>query len=436
MLDRARGLLSAPWFIMAIALALRVGNLTTHHLYRIPPDLDHIYFGMEMGRVARSIVTGHGFASVFAPDSGPTAWFGPVYPYLLAGVFKLFGVYTNASAMAILSINSLFSALTCVTLYRVAERTLGSATATVSAWLWAVLPYAIYWPTHHIWETSLSTFLLTAAFLYTLRLEGSVRLSPWLGYGALWGGIALTNAALLSFLPVAAVWLRAREKHSWKQFARGAVAAMVLSIVIVSPWIMRNYSVFHRFVFPRSDFGAELYLENHEGGSRDIVLYHPLWNAAERERYREVGEMAYVQEREQLAKEFIRAHPRLFVKNSLKRAVFFWITAPEEARVLPGLSAKVRKASFTLITFFCFLGLALAFQNHVRGRWLYLGLLALFPLVYYFTHTESRYFHPLAPIVLQLAVYCGVRLCIHSNLGDASHHHGSVYAKGIRSVKT
>jgi len=35
----------------------------------------------------------------------------PLYPLLLAGVFKILGVYTQASALAMLSFDSLFSAL-------------------------------------------------------------------------------------------------------------------------------------------------------------------------------------------------------------------------------------------------------------------------------------------------------------------------------------
>jgi 4-amino-4-deoxy-L-arabinose transferase-like glycosyltransferase len=390
---------------MAAALVLRLGNLLLHHLYRIPPDHNHIYFGMEMGRVAQSIATGHGFGSVFSPQSGPTAWFGPVYPYMLAGVFRLFGVYSNASAMAILTINSVFSALTCVTIYRIAQKTLGVATTIVASWLWAVLPYAIYWPTHHVWETSLSAFLLSAVFWLTLKLEDDLTMRSWLAYGAVWGCIALTNAALLSFLPVAAAWLLVRHTEHRAQLLRRAGATILVATVIVSPWIVRNYAVFGRFVFPRSDFGAELYLENHQGGTRDIVRYHPMWNTAERDRYQELGEMGYVEERGEMAKAYIRDHPLEFLKNSFKRAAFFWITAPEEARVLPKITASGRQVVFGVVTCLCFASLVIALRTKAHGASLYLGLLVLFPMVYYFTHTESRYYHPLAPFVLILATY-------------------------------
>src|SRR5580704_4993941 len=55
-------------------------------------------FGAEMGWVARSIVTGHGFTSPFWPVTGATALVPPLYPYLLAGVFRIFGLYTVQSS--------------------------------------------------------------------------------------------------------------------------------------------------------------------------------------------------------------------------------------------------------------------------------------------------------------------------------------------------
>ena len=63
-----------------------------------------------------------GFSNPFNEATGPTAWEPPLYPFLIAGVFKLFGVYTHASALVLLGLNSLFSALTCVPIFLIAKR--------------------------------------------------------------------------------------------------------------------------------------------------------------------------------------------------------------------------------------------------------------------------------------------------------------------------
>src|ERR1700751_3280240 len=75
------------------------------------PKPEHWHFGYETGRIAYSIVEGHGFSNPLYTNTGPTAWMTPVYPYIVAGVFKVFGVYSKASAVALLSFNALTSAL-------------------------------------------------------------------------------------------------------------------------------------------------------------------------------------------------------------------------------------------------------------------------------------------------------------------------------------
>src|SRR5947209_900751 len=152
-----------PLFIVLIALLLRLAVLSFGTTYHITPRRDHFQFGWEMGRIARSIATGNGFSSPTDLPSGPSAWAPPLYPYILAGVFKLFGIYSNASGWIILAFNSIFAALTCIPLYEIAERMYGRGVARAAAWTWAVFPYAVYWPVRVVWETSLSTYLLCVA---------------------------------------------------------------------------------------------------------------------------------------------------------------------------------------------------------------------------------------------------------------------------------
>src|SRR6266446_6263705 len=158
------------FFIVLVALLLRLAVITVGHTYRITPRRDHFQFGWEMGRIARSIALGQGFSSPTDLNSGPSAWAPPVYPYILAGVFKVFGVYSQLSAWVIFTFNSIFSALTCLTLYRIAQKIYGVTAARATAWTWALFPYAVYWPARVVWEMSLSAFLLSWALWLTLSL--------------------------------------------------------------------------------------------------------------------------------------------------------------------------------------------------------------------------------------------------------------------------
>ena len=162
---------SSPFWIFTIALAVRLAWIVIGHTYKIKATDDNFGFGFEMGRVAASLASGHGFSSPFGPPTGPTAWEPPLYPYLAAGVFLVFGIYSKASAFVLLTINSVFSALTCIPVFLIARRIFSEKVAIGSAWAWVLLPNVIFWCTRVVWETSLSALLLAMIVWLTLTME-------------------------------------------------------------------------------------------------------------------------------------------------------------------------------------------------------------------------------------------------------------------------
>src|SRR5581483_8665048 len=103
---------SSPWWIVAIALLVRIAWVFLGHTYRFKTADNNFGFGWEMGRIAASLASGHGFGNPFGAVTGPTAWEPPLYPFLMAGVFRIFGIYSKSSAIVLLSFNSICSALT------------------------------------------------------------------------------------------------------------------------------------------------------------------------------------------------------------------------------------------------------------------------------------------------------------------------------------
>ena len=118
------------FWMVVVALVLRLVVMCFLYPERTDPYRDHWRLGGESGRIARSIAQGEGFSNPLFGKTGPTAWLAPVFPYLLAGIFKIFGIYSNASAIAALALDCLFSALTCIPVYFIAEKHFGAPTAT------------------------------------------------------------------------------------------------------------------------------------------------------------------------------------------------------------------------------------------------------------------------------------------------------------------
>jgi 4-amino-4-deoxy-L-arabinose transferase-like glycosyltransferase len=215
-----------------------------------------------MANLARSLAMGHGFSAPYGVDTGPSALTPPVYPWVVSLAFRAFGVFTYAAGFAVLVFNSIFSALTSWTIYRIARRVFNETVALWSGWVWALLPYAIYYSVHWIWETTLSAFLLSLLFMLTLEMEGDGRLSSWFGYGLLWGIAGLTNPSELAWLPFSGCWLVYQLHRRGKRFLVPAVFSAAVFWMTLMPWLVRNYYVFGKPVFIRDNFGNEFLAGN------------------------------------------------------------------------------------------------------------------------------------------------------------------------------
>jgi 4-amino-4-deoxy-L-arabinose transferase-like glycosyltransferase len=394
---------SFVWMVV-IALGLRFAYILIAHTYRFKGLENNFSFGWEMGRIGRAIASGRGFSDPFNAPTGPTAWEPPLYPYLIGAVFRVTGIYTHASALILLTINSLFSALTCIPIFLIAKRCFNERVAVWSGWLWAVLPSVMFWCTRWVWETSLAALLLTVIFWLTLQLEEMNGMLPWTTFGVLWGVAALTNTSLLAFLPASGLWVWWRRAKSHKRSLGGVVLASLFFAAAITPWLVRDYETFGQFIFVRSNFGAELRLGNGPGAEGIWMQWlHPSQNVIEMRRYTQMGELAYVAARKREAMEFIREDYGRFVRISIKRFIYYWGGLPRVAKV--AALAPFKNSVFLASSVLAFWGLGRAIRKKLPGAWLFFWLVLSYSFIYYLVFPHPRYRHPIEPELGILIVY-------------------------------
>jgi len=399
---------SVLWLVL-LSFVLQVAAIGAFRQYRTRTEDDHFGFGWEMGRVARSIAQGQGFSNPYGGNTGPTAWEPPLYPYLMAGVFKIFGVYTYASAWVLLTINSLLSALTCIPIYLIGLKIFGDRVAIWSARVWALLPYVWYWSIHWIWDTTFTPLILSLIFLLALNLadakgEASPQWRGWVLFGVLWGIGALANPSMLSFLPFCGLWVWWRRSRRGLPSIAGVVAASVVFFLVLSPWLIRNYAVFGQFVFLRDDFGLQLRLGNWKGADGMLMAYlQPNLNNLEFEKFQHMGELAYAADCKQLAFEWIRENPQRFFVISLKRFFYYWNGVPKATDSRSPVD--FRTSLFLAWSVLAIWGLLRAVRQKRPRAWLFAGLVLTYPTTYYFVFPHARYRHPIEPELLILAVF-------------------------------
>jgi 4-amino-4-deoxy-L-arabinose transferase-like glycosyltransferase len=396
------------FLMVLVAFALRLIAVAFLYPDQLNPRRDHWPFGYETGRIARSIALGEGFANPLFEKTGQTAWMTPLYPYLVAVVFKTTGIYSKSSALTLLALNSLFSALTCIPVFLMARESFGEKTAVWAGWSWALFPYAIYLSAEWIWETCLTTLLLSLLFLITLRLERSTRLGSWVGYGLLWGITALSDPAVLSLLPVLVGWACYRLHKRGQRSGLQVVVAVVALVVVVTPWFVRNYRTFHQFIPFRDAF----WLVMHVGNNGDTSHWapdaaHPSTDAKEEQEYNRLGELNYMAEKRREVIEFIRSHPGWYAWVTFRRFVFtwtgFWSFSREYLAIEPTDPGNiVLSTTFTLLAL---VGLRRAFQEACPAAVPYALVLIVFPLVYYISIPQMPYRHRIDPEIVVLASY-------------------------------
>ncbi len=394
------------FWMVTVALLLRLVAMSFLYPERTDPFRDHWRCGGEAGRIARSIAQGEGFSNPLFGKTGPTAWLAPVFPYLLAGIFKVFGVYTKASAIAALALDCLLSALTCIPIYFIAKRHFGDDTASWAGWGWAFFPYAIFFSADFIWATTLTTLLIALVFLLALHLETSSSLLHWIGFGALGAFGGLTDPVVMSVAPFLGVWACFRLFKSGRPWLTPGLCALLAMIVVVSPWFMRNYETFHKVIPFRSCLGLEVYFGNNQDSWHwGPPGYHPSDNESEWQEYQQLGEIGYTQRKLHQGLAFINSHPRLYAQQTLRRVAYLWTGFWSFShRYLAEEPADPFNIVFcTGLTVLTLLGLRRAWVTDRSIAVPYLLVFLFFPLIYYLTHPEDYYRLPIDPQYVVLA---------------------------------
>ncbi|MGB7845533.1 MAG: glycosyltransferase family 39 protein [Candidatus Acidiferrum sp.] len=413
MREKILSLAAAVWFIALIAMLLRTAFLV-YQAHMIPAQiLATVPFQNEVGNVASALAQGQGFCCLFRQPTGPTAWLAPLYPLLIACIFKFFGAFTLWSFYAAVLMNGLFSSLACFPLFHAGKRVGGSATAVLASWLWAIFPSGILLPFEWIWDTSLSALLATALLWATLQLADSSRRRDFALYGLLWGLSLLTNPVLGALLPFLLGWALYQCRGNRAQQARLALLAVAVILLTCLPWTVRNYIQFHRLVPLRSNFPFEFWSGNNEIFDEHSHEVNRITRYEQIHLYSRLGENAFLDEKWRKARDFVVTHPVLYAQLFGRRIVATWLGTESPWRDFARTDSWL--ARFLLLwNALALLGVIAGLVRLYIGRRTFFLPIASFPLVFpltfYLAHTSLRYRHPCDPILALLMAFAVSKL--------------------------
>jgi hypothetical protein len=229
----------------------------------------------EHGEIAENLLAGRGFSVQFLGTNGPTSQQAPFYPLLLAGIYRLFGVDTAASLLTVQVLQALAGTVLVLCVVWLGWSLLPDwpSLGSMAGWLAALYPSHVYMVTHFqpaVW-TALALTLLLAWVSWP---GGRHRWTKALATGLLSGTLLLIEPILALALPLVALlfWRRDRDmvvadgwlNGVWAWAGRtGRLASIALvALLVIAPWMYRNYRVHGEAVFIKSTFGYAFWQGN------------------------------------------------------------------------------------------------------------------------------------------------------------------------------
>ncbi len=417
-----RGWLVAAVFVTTLVfacaiyanLALLVTNKANYKYF--PPfkafvngnSNDHL--GAEYYCIAKSLVAGEGYSSPFKDRTGPTAWMPPLLSFLLAGIIWICEGSKDA-VMAVVVVLQVYTLVgTGLLVMAVARRSTGRFGALIAAVAFTAVLLSDFrmWfqNTHDYWLILAAMNVLVAWLVFGRPLRGWRTAIGWGFFGGLCAFINPIVAMAWGVLSLPGV---ARQR-AWRQLA----VAFAVAGLTISPWVVRNYLVFGRLIPIKSNLAYELYQSQclqPDGLLRGNTFgSHPYASGGrERQEYIRVGEMAFLDRKNELFWKSVWADPLDFCDRVASRflgATLWYEPLDRSDGTRRPWVLKINRVLFplpllgVLVLIFTSAGRALS-----RAQWIVIGLYFLYLMPYIAVSYYERYAMPLLGVKVLLIVW-------------------------------
>jgi len=243
--------------LITLALVLRVVEIQRTSYTPVHDDRSYLILG---GQIAHSGDYASDQSGVGQTKVGPTAYFAPAYPYLLGALDAVSGNPPTSSSQVQVDrlAQAVLGALVVGLVGLIALELFGVDMALLAMALAAIYPVMIEMSSILAAETLMTVFELAAVWA-ALRLRHSQDPLRWTVVAGVFTGLAAltdTNAILL-LIPLAVAVSRVVPVVGRRQVA-GVLVLIGAALLTLSPWLIRDGVVMHRFVPITDESGITL----------------------------------------------------------------------------------------------------------------------------------------------------------------------------------
>lgn len=339
----------------------------------------------------------------------------PLYPYLLAGVYAVFG----HSLLAMQALQAVLAASSCLLLYAAANRMLGRAAAVLAAFGFALCGMLVFY-TGTLLYVELTVFL--SLLVVWLWVTGPERWWRWPLAGVGFGLLVICRPEFLVLLPVAAI-IHLRQRVPVRRLL--AFAGVALAVIATVP--VRNLVVARDPVLFTAHAGINFYYGNNPAADGTWQPAPELEATAgfSHDRLKQVArvvdgrELSWSQASNHWAHRGLRwlgANPGQALSLLTRKFLLFWSDYelpgnyyPETARTRSLVLRLTLLLGYGLIAALAVVGMVFAWPSRARAwpAYCFVAIHLLSALLFY---ALSRLRAPVLPFLLAFAGFAVMRL--------------------------
>lgn len=382
------------WFVFFPPFESGVDRNMNHHL------------GAEYLNIAQAIVKGRGFSDPFQAETGPTAWMPPILCCIEAFFLWIFAGDLDLVMNAMIVLQN----ISLITTFWIIFTLLGQVSRP---WIAAVLGLQLvmqfryaFQMTHDCGFLMLIMTGLIAGLCLGNPFGSTKRATLW----GLFGGVASLSSPVIGFL-----WLLLSGIKGFGRWYYLFLSVAIMTLVL-TPWTVRNYLVFGKFIPVKSNLAYELYqtqcLQSRGILETSVFATHP-WanNNQPRRDYVLLGETEFLRQKKDLFLEALHNNPLNYLKRVFERFLGVTLVYQPDNVFLEQRRPIELLASYLIypIPFlaWCFMGIKLVRTGLSRTETVIFWAYPIYFLPYIAISYYSRYEFPAHPIKWILFIWFG-----------------------------
>ncbi|NSW91757.1 MAG: glycosyltransferase family 39 protein [Firmicutes bacterium] len=342
---------------------------------------------------------------VFHEYNEPTVFVTPVYPFFLAGIFKIFG-YGFVGFQTARIIQAVLSSITIALVFLTAKRLFNRKVALISAFLVSFYFPNIVTTGYFLTETLFTTLLMLLVYL-SLRFAESLKAIDFALLGTVWAITTLCRPTIALYPIILFLYLSIHWRVNITKVIKLGASMAFSFIIIMSPWWIRNYREYNMFIPLAASSGNPMlqgtYI-NYQQTPENIVYYKLGKNALETNK----TEVEVAKKR--MIEGFKNDFRRYLKWYTIDKTALFWGTVFYWREFL-GVN-RYFVIAFHYFILLGFIGIFMVMTREFSKHILTVGLIAYFNAVHCYYMAFDRYAFPLLPLLSMFTGYLIYRIFI------------------------